>query len=119
MVRVEATDLSTYPDVAVVCGEREVSPADKNAVTNPTLLVEVTSRSTEDYDRGEELSHYKQLPSVRVVLFVSHERHQVTLVERVGRGWQERECRAGEVVSLQQPALSFEVNALYGGVSLE
>jgi Uma2 family endonuclease len=45
-VRIEAADLATFPDVSVVCGAREVSPIDANAVTNPTLLVEVTSPST-------------------------------------------------------------------------
>src|SRR5688572_1360890 len=97
-IRIEATDLSTFPDVSVVCGQREVAAIDPNAVTNPTLLVEVTSYSTEDYDRGDKLGHYKQLPSLAAVLFVSHRRQQVTVVERDGNGWQEREYRAGEMV---------------------
>jgi Uma2 family endonuclease len=70
-VRVEASDLSTFPDASVVCGEAVASSLDANAITNPALLVEVTSKSTEDYDRGEKLSHYKQLPSLRAVLYVS------------------------------------------------
>lgn len=73
-VRIEETDLSTFPDAVVVCGERTVSSIDPNAVTNPTLLVEVTSPSTEDYDRGEKLRHYKHLGSLKAVLFVSHRR---------------------------------------------
>jgi Uma2 family endonuclease len=56
-IRIEATDLSAFPDVTVVCGECRVSSHDKNAVTNPTLLVEVTSHSTEDYDRRRALPH--------------------------------------------------------------
>ena len=67
-VRIEATDLTTFPDVSVVCGDRETAKIDPNAVVNPTLLVEVTSPSTEDYDRGEKLSHYKQLESLQAVL---------------------------------------------------
>ena len=73
-MRIEATDLSTFPDVTVVCGERTVAGLDANAVTNPTLLVEVTSDSTEDYDRGEKLSHYKTLSSLRAVILISHRR---------------------------------------------
>jgi Uma2 family endonuclease len=53
-----APDLSTLPDVTVVCGHRRLALNDENAITNPTLLVEVTSNSTEDYDRGEKLNHY-------------------------------------------------------------
>lgn len=71
-VRIEATDLTTFPDVTVVCGERQTSPVDPHAVTNPTILVEVTSHSTEDYDRGEKLANYKQISDLRAVLFVSH-----------------------------------------------
>jgi len=58
-VRVESPDHTTFPDVSVVCGEPIMAAIDPNALTNPTLLVEVTSRSTEDYDRGDKLSHYK------------------------------------------------------------
>jgi Uma2 family endonuclease len=118
-VRVEATDLSTFPDVTVVCGERQLSALDPNAVTNPTLLVEVTSNSTEDYDRGEKLSHYKQIPSLATVLLVSHRRQQVTVIERTPDGFQQREVRAGDCVELSTPRLRFAVAELYDGIALD
>jgi Uma2 family endonuclease len=71
-VRILATGLSTYPGAAVVCGPTQRATDDAIAVVNPVLLVEVTSPSTEDYDRGEKLRHYKRLASVREVLLVSH-----------------------------------------------
>jgi Uma2 family endonuclease len=118
-VRVEATDLSTFPDVTVVCGDRRLSQLDSNAVTNPTLLVEVTSNSTEDYDRGEKLSHYKQIPGLAAVLLVSHRRQQVTIVERTANGFRQREARAGDDVELSSPELRFAVNELYAGIALD
>ena len=118
-VRIEETDLSTFPGVSLVCGEPQFSPVDRNAVTNPTLLVEVTSASTEDYDRGEKLSHYKQLKSLRAILFVSHRAPQITLVRRAAAGWDVRELRLGERVELDEPALSFPVDELYAGIQLE
>lgn len=118
-VRIERTDLSAFPDVSVVCGAREHSPIDKNALTNPVILVEVTSPSTEDYDRGEKLSHYKQLPSLAAVLFVSHRTQRVTVVRRAATGWEELEFRAGERVVLQTPVLSFPVDEVYANVTLE
>ncbi|MDX2054978.1 MAG: Uma2 family endonuclease [Polyangiaceae bacterium] len=116
-VRIEATDLSTFPDITLVCGESQVSGIDANAIINPSLLVEITSPSTEDFDRGEKLSHYKQLPSLFAVLLVSHRRAQVTLVERSAGGWTEREYRGGEVVVIQQPALTLSVDEIYRGIS--
>lgn len=118
-VRIEATDLSTHPDVTVVCGERHVAAIDRNAVINPTLLVEVTSNSTEDYDRGEKFNHYRQCSSLRAVLFVSHRRPQVTLMVRTGTHWEQQERRAGEWVELGAPALRFSVDDLYEGITLE
>lgn len=118
-VRIEATDLTTFPDVTVVCGERRTSPIDRHAVINPTLLVEVTSSSTEGYDRGEKLSHYKQIPSLAAVLLVSHRRRQVTLVERTAEGWSQRELRGGEVVVVDALELRLSVDELYDGIALE
>ena len=117
-VRIEATGLSTFPDASVVCGNRELSPIDRNAVVNPTLLIEVTSPSTEDYDRGEKVSQYKQLPSLRAVLLISHRRPQVTVVERTDDGWKERELRSGERVILAAPSLNISVDELYAGIEL-
>ena len=85
--RTVTADLSAFPDASVVCGEVEAPAIDPHAVTNPSLLVEVTSRSTEDYDRGDKLSHYKQLASLQAVVFVSHRHRRVTVVSRVGAGW--------------------------------
>lgn len=118
-VRVEATDLSTFPDVTVVCGERTVAARDRHAVTNPTLLVEVTSDSTEDYDRGEKLAHYKQCASVLAVLFVSHRRPQVSVVARAAGQWSQAEFRAGERVEVPSLQLAFDVDELYAGIDLE
>jgi Uma2 family endonuclease len=118
-VRIEATDLSTFPDVTVICGERAVSGVDRNAVTNPTVVVEVTSNSSEDYDRGEKLNHYQQCPSVLAVLIVSHRRPQVMVVARAAGGWEQREYRAGQNNELQEPPLSVSVDELYAGIVID
>jgi Uma2 family endonuclease len=118
-VRIEATGLSTFPDVSVVCGERELASIDRNAITNPTLLLEVTSRSTEDYDRGEKLNNYKQCPSLRAVIFVSHRHPQITVVSRNGAGWDAAEYRPGEHVEVPALALQFSLDELYTGIALD
>ena len=117
-VRVEEADLSTFPDVTVVCGDRRVAKVDRNAVTNPTVLVEVTSHSTEEYDRGQKLQHYQLLPSLRAVLIISHRRREVTVVARTDSGFESREVITGDVV-LEDPALRFSVYDLYPGIELE
>ena len=64
--------LATYPDVTVICGPTERDETDLQAVTNPALIIEVLSRSTEEYDAGDKFEHYKTLPSLRQYVLVSH-----------------------------------------------
>lgn len=114
-IRVAATNLATYPDISIVCGRVERAVDDPNAVTNPRFIVEVTSASTEEYDLGDKLSQYKQLPSLEAVLLVSHRRRQVTVVSRSSSSWTEKEIRAGERVELGEQ-IAFEVTELYAVV---
>lgn len=61
-VRIQATGLSTYPDVSVVCGKLEVDSEDNLAAVNPVVLVEVLSPTSETYDRGAKFGHYRRSP---------------------------------------------------------
>ncbi len=85
-VRVEATGLSTYPDVTVVCGPLETSPIDPHAAINPRVLVEVTGESTEAYDRGAKFRHYQGIASLTDYLVISADRKQVDHYRRQGDG---------------------------------
>jgi Uma2 family endonuclease len=101
-VRIVATGLSTYPDGLIVCGGTQRAGDDALAVVNPTALVEVTSKSTEDYDRGEKLRHYQTIPSLREVLIVSHREPRLTVHRRGTNGsWISIDARAGESISLE------------------
>lgn len=81
-----ATGLTTYPDVSVICGPPLRDPRDALALTNPVLLVDVTSPSTDEYDRGDKLDHYRSIESLQTVLIVSHIEPRVTAVRREGAG---------------------------------
>lgn len=118
-VRIEASDLSTFPDASVVCGGQKTSVIDANALINPTLLVEVTSRSTEEYDRGEKLAEYKKIPSLQTVLFISHRTRAITVVQRGKSGWRVRELKAGQQVTIANPKVDFDVDEIYAGVTLD
>src|SRR5579863_6153985 len=73
ILRVSATGLYTYPDVTVICGEPQLVEGQKDAATNPVLIVEVLSPSTQDYDRGQKFQHYRTLPTLVDYLMVAQE----------------------------------------------
>ena len=109
-VRVKATGLATYPDVSVVCGGLETDPDDPkgNTVVNPTVLVEVLSPSTEDYDRGEKLAHYKQIPSLREIVLVAHDEQRIELWRRARDQWILEVARGDEPARI--PSLGCELD---------
>ena len=102
-IRVEETGLATYPDLSVVCGRLELDPEDRrgHTVVNPTVLVEVLSPSTEAYDRGEKLAHYKRIGSLREVVLVAHDEHRIDLWRRIEGGWTQRTFGPGQRVVLE------------------
>lgn len=112
-VRIDEVDVATYPDAAVVCDERLSSPVDELAVTNPTVVVEVTSPDSEAYDRGEKFEHYRRLKSLHAYVLVAHDRERIEVYERTSDGWRLREAGSGEVVAVEALDLSFEVSAIY------
>ncbi len=71
-VRIPASNRYTYPDVAVVCGEPAFEDAELDTLTNPTLLLEVLSPSTEGFD-WRKFGHYRTVPSLRVYLLVAQD----------------------------------------------
>ena len=101
-IRAKATGLATYPHVSVVCGRQQTDPDDPKGSTriNPSLIVEVLSPSTEDYDRGEKLAHYKQIPSLDEVVLVAHEEPRLELWRREGDYWTLHVSRGEEPASV-------------------
>jgi len=70
-VLVSETGLYTYPDVVVVCGKPILADKHGDILTNPVVLIEVLSESTEDYDRGGKFHQYMRIPSLQEYLTVS------------------------------------------------
>lgn len=85
-VRVPSTDLFTYPDVVVVCGQPEMDDAEGDTLLNPKLIVEVLSKSTEDYDRGTKFAHYRTLPSLTDYVLIAQDSVHVEHFTRQGDG---------------------------------
>ena len=76
-VRVSETGLYTYPDVAVVCGVPQWADDQRDTLLNPTLIVEVLSDSTKDYDRGGKFEHYRTLESLSEYVLIAQDKIHV------------------------------------------
>src|SRR5262245_22598297 len=74
--------LMTYPDAMVICGKLEYRIGTDDTVTNPKLIVEVLSRASEAYDRGQKFAFYREIPTLQEYVLVAY---QGPLVERFHR----------------------------------
>ena len=114
-IRVIATGLFTYPDASIVCGSLEKDPANRNAVTNPKVLVEVLSDSTEEYDRGEKFAHYQRIPSLAEYVLVSQHEPCIEVFRRSASGkWDlAQKALAGQTVVLKSIECVLSVDEVY------
>ena len=70
-VRISPSGLYTYPDVTVVWGKAEFLDSEVDTLLNPSVIIEVLSKSTEAYDRGAKFRHYRALQSLTEYLLIS------------------------------------------------
>lgn len=78
--------LFTYPDVVVLCGKIGASADDEDSLVNPTVIVEVLSKRTASYDRGEKFQLYRHIPTLREYLLVDSRKVAVTLHRKTEAG---------------------------------
>ena len=116
-VKVFATGLYTYPDVTVVCGAPQFETAEVDTLLNPQVIVEVLSKSTEDYDRGTKFMHYRTIPSLTEYLLVAQDRVHVEHHLRQSEGWLLTETdRLADVLDLPSVGARLEIAEVYDGI---
>jgi Uma2 family endonuclease len=76
-VQVEPNGLYSYPDIVVVCGEAKYLDKEVDTLLNPTLIIEVLSKTTENFDRGEKFRRYRTTNSLMEYILVSQEKYYV------------------------------------------
>jgi Uma2 family endonuclease len=119
-VRVSPTGLYTYPDVVVVCGERQFLTEEKDTLLNPSLLVEVLSPSTEAYDLGRKFEHYQSIESLGEYLVMATDRIHASLFTRQADGtWLLKSAsRMEDSLDLQSVGCRLTLADLYEKVEL-
>jgi Uma2 family endonuclease len=113
-IRALSTGLATYPDVTVVCGPVETDPESRDTVANPSVVFEVLSPSTIDYDLGEKFEHYRKIPSLKAAVYVWQDRRQIEIRTRIGDQWQSETVGSGSALKIEALAATLDVDALYG-----
>lgn len=121
-IKVPSAPPYRYADVSALCGEAQFEEIGGiRAVTNPSLIIEVLSSSTEAYDRGDKFTYYQSIPSFIEYLLVSQRRPHIThLIKRADGLWIHNEYNdLASVVKLTSLNCELNMSEVYENVSFE
>jgi Uma2 family endonuclease len=76
-LEIPEADAYVYPDLMVVFGDIELAENASDAITNPVLIIEVLSPSTESFDRSLKFEYYRTLPSLNEYVLISQNKPKV------------------------------------------
>lgn len=111
----EATGLATFPDGAVICGPlQQHPPSPKATALNPSVLLEVTSDSSEHYDQNTKLESYRTIASLQDYVIVSHRERRITVHSRDADGkWFSRVAVSAGSVQVRSLDAELRVDEVY------
>ena len=69
-IHIPQNTLFSYPDISVICGEANLTDDNFDTATNPTVIIEILSKSTRNYDRGTKFKLYRDIESIKEYILV-------------------------------------------------
>jgi Uma2 family endonuclease len=119
-IHVEANTLFTYPDISIICGDIITRNNDDYNVLNPTVLIEVLSRSTKNYDRGEKFKLYRDIPTLREYVLVDSESIHIEIFRlNANNHWELEEYnKDAQTVLIQAINMPLSIEEIYEGTEL-
>jgi Uma2 family endonuclease len=120
-VKVSATGMYTYPDVAAVCEKPQLEDEHFDTLLNPQLIIEVLSESTESYDRGKKFAHYRTIASLNDYVLVSQAECRIERFSRQDDGtWLYTECTDPDgSIELPSVACRLALSRVYHKIDFE
>ena len=107
----------TYPDVMVIKGEPIYTDKGTTTVMNPSLIAEVLSTSTQNYDQGDKFAYYRSIPEMKEYILISQRRYHLMQYTKTKAGWLLSEHETEDsVIKLASVDLELELLDLYTGV---
>lgn len=114
-IHIPENSLYTYPDISIICGKPETTDDTKDTITNPSVIIEILSKSTRDYDKGQKFTLYRDITTLKEYILIDSETVSVeTLTRNDDRSWTFREYRSlGDTFDIETIGESFSVSELY------
>ena len=110
-----------YPDIMVIQGKPVYEGAGTTTVTNPLLIVEVLSKSTSNYDKGDKFLYYRSLPDLREYVMIDQYAYHVEQFAKTSEGkWFLSELESADaLLSLASVEFKIPLSEIYERVNFE
>lgn len=120
-IHIEANTLFTYPDISIVCGEPVTLNNDQWNLLNPTVLIEVLSPSTKNYDRGEKFKLYRDITTLKEYILVDSESVHIEVFRlNESNHWELEEYNSiEEQLYIKAINETVSITEIYDGVKME
>ena len=120
-IHITQNSLFTYPDISIICGEIITLDNDDWNILNPSVIIEVLSPGTKDYDRGGKFKLYRDIATLKEYMLADSETISIE-VFRINDGghWELEEYRKiDDSLLVKSIQVSIPVIEIYGGTKLE
>jgi len=104
----------TYPDVILIDGKPVFEGDSKTTIRNPSLIVEVLSNPTKNYDKGEKFDYYRSIPEFKEYILINQYQPQVSQYKKTNEGWLLTEYESlSSVLAMYAIALQIPLSEIY------
>lgn len=119
-IHIPENTLYTYPDISIFCRDFSLPELQDDTVLLPSVIIEILSKSTRNYDRGDKFKLYRDIPTLKEYHLIDSECIFVESFRRNKNGhWELEEYRLLHE-QLQMPAIGFgmPLKEIYGETKL-
>jgi len=120
-IHIPSNTLYTYPDLTIICGEMDFTDDQFDTITNPSVIVEILSKSTRNYDKGEKFTLYRDIESLREYILVDSEKIHVEMhIRNADNSWQLTDYKSLEdFITIPSVNLNLPLKDIYDGVKFD
>jgi Uma2 family endonuclease len=119
-IHIPENSLFTYPDISIICGEIIPSKVDADTAVQPTVIIEILSSSTRNYDQGIKFRLYREIPTLKEFITIDSESIGIEAYRiNVERNWELKDYRSiDETLTIPTAGLSLSLKEIYEGTKL-
>lgn len=119
-IHIPKNTLYTYPDISIICGEIKTLDDKFDTVTNPSVIIEILSVSTRNYDKGDKFTLYREIDSLQEYILIDSERIMVEkFIRNPDNSWQLTEYKTIEQsFSITTVNIEMQLRVIYEGLAI-